>query len=1037
VKPILAFFLLTCSTILGQAQGTWTWIHGDTAYPYLNLSPNTLLSHPIRGTKGVASPINTPGGVAAAEGANWKSPDGRFWLLDNNITNPDSFPQIWSYDYKTNQWTWEAGYDTLVIEGACPADFVQDVQKQYIYEAGSPSWSDSLGNLWMYARLYSSFARSRYVLYKFDIQTKKITIIDCRSSNTKIKGTRGVASSLNWPGYRNESATWRVGNRLLLMGNGLYSIPDNELWEYNIGTGLWTWLGGSAGSEPTYNHGVKGVASASNWPKASILTTSKWVSGTKIYMFSGLSLRGASMPPSSSILWEYDLTNGLWTWLSGDSASIASNKGRYPSVTCLDSPDLIPRGRHSGLSPQTSICNNAFWLYSTRAPGNVSSLVDSSFHADLWLYRPSINRWICLDKGENVKAYSYGTKGVPSPSNRPPTRLYTMMWTDDQDRLYLFGASLYNIQDTEVDGTLAFRRFGNDLWRYDPDYSCINTSLSEKFIDRNIQYRICSGDSTVVRVRLGYDSLKVSPMTGVRIVTTSTGAMVWLKPNVSRNYKITAYGYRCESLLDSLTVPITIFPPRTSTEIISICFGQTYKGKSTTGLHTITYPSPGGCDSTVFLYLTVRPPQTKTMDTTICEGASVLGRSSTGVFLDTLLATNGCDSIRTLRLTVIPRQLLIDTSICRGSAFAGYSIAGTYLDTLTSSQGCITYRTIIIRILEHSTSTHTMSICAGGSYWGHRGTGTYRDILLASNGCDSVRTLHLTELPPSGSTLDTSICQGSSIRGHSISGNYRDTLTDRNGCDSICVLRLTVRAARPIKPLRNIGICPGSDTIIDAGIGHRAYLWSAGETTSQIRIAAAQRYILQFVDSTGCQGRDSMTLSHFNPPQIKMPDTLQNYKGEYFFLEPIISPPASSKSRYQWIPNGVFTCDTCRQVEFRPDTHRIVTLLYTDERGCTASASSQILVYGKWAVGYPSAFSPNGDDQNDTYAPNTTNIKSYTLEIYNRLGEKVYQYRPERPSWDGTFKGEPAPMSTYYYYSEVILLNKAIYLYKGVFHLIR
>lgn len=1039
---VFIFCLLTLPHFInGQTtSGSWTWVSGDSFRDRSNI-------YSIRGSKGIGSPTNKISGSKSFTSFCWKDAEDKVWLLGPSLNPSTGFfdsLEVWSYNSGSNQWTWEAGYDIKIpVDGSAPLSMKNQLYIVLNDDAFSNrygSWEDNIGNLWFITKCYNASSLHNLIV-KFDIKTLRLEIVSFNPVNSPSYGTLHQASSTNWPKVTEYPAgIWVHNSKVYIFGGSSLSQSlsslnyPNELWDYNMSTNQWTWHGGdSLGSY--YDFGIKSVSSASNRPLGRLNNPTRWTKGDHLYLFGG-----ARQSPNGKFdtiyndIWKYNVNTQLWTWVNGDS--VPNSEGSYPTKTCNTTDGHSPPKSCFGGSLSNGICNNSFWYYSG-IEGQVYEEKQSDqrhIRSDLWLYNPDLNQWKWIDGLRSDSSYNYGQKNVTTNSNRPPSRFYPLMWADNQDRLHILGGRATKIWDTDYQLLLYA---GNDLWRYDPDYSCINSSLSEKFIDRNIQYRICSGDSTVVRVRLGFDSLRVSPMTGVRIVTTSTGAEVWLKPTASRNYKITAYGYRCESLLDSLTVPITISPPRTSTEVISICNGQTYKGKSTTGLHTIIYPIPGGCDSTLFLYLTILPPQTKIIDTTICEGSSVLGRTVTGVFIDTLVATNGCDSIRTLRLTVIPRQLRIDTPICRGSAFAGYSIAGTYLDTLTSPQGCITYRTIIIRMLEHSRSTHTESICSGDTYWGHSASGIYVDTIRASNGCDSIRILTLTVNPPSGSTLDTSICLGSNIRGHSTSGTHRDTLTDRNGCDSICILRLTVRPARPIKPLRNITICPGADTIIDAGLGHRSYLWSAGESTPQIRIATPQRYILQFVDSTGCPGRDSMMLSLFNPPQIKLPDTIQNYKGEYFFLEPIISPPATARSRFRWMPSGLFTCDTCSTVEFKPDTHLMASVHYTDERGCSATARSQILVFGKWAIGYPSAFSPNGDGQNDTYAPNTTNIKSYTLEIYNRWGEKVYQYTPERPTWDGTFKGEPAPVSTYYYYSEVILLNKAIYLYKGVFHLMR
>lgn len=64
----------------------------------------------------------------------------------------------------------------------------------------------------------------------------------------------------------------------------------------------------------------------------------------------------------------------------------------------------------------------------------------------------------------------------------------------------------------------------------------------------------------------------------------------------------------------------------------------------------------------------------------------------------------------------------------------------------------------------------------------------------------------------------------------------------------------------------------------------------------------------------------------------------------------------------------------------------------------------------------PSAFSPNGDNINDTYNPVyfDSSLKVNEFRIYNMWGEIVHN-DPLVP-WDGTYKGQPQPSSVYSYY---------------------
>ena len=64
-------------------------------------------------------------------------------------------------------------------------------------------------------------------------------------------------------------------------------------------------------------------------------------------------------------------------------------------------------------------------------------------------------------------------------------------------------------------------------------------------------------------------------------------------------------------------------------------------------------------------------------------------------------------------------------------------------------------------------------------------------------------------------------------------------------------------------------------------------------------------------------------------------------------------------------------------------------------------------------VGFPTAFSPNGDGVNDFFELNGGPVRTLTLSIYNRWGEKVFETDDITKGWDGKFKGTTQPMETY------------------------
>lgn len=63
----------------------------------------------------------------------------------------------------------------------------------------------------------------------------------------------------------------------------------------------------------------------------------------------------------------------------------------------------------------------------------------------------------------------------------------------------------------------------------------------------------------------------------------------------------------------------------------------------------------------------------------------------------------------------------------------------------------------------------------------------------------------------------------------------------------------------------------------------------------------------------------------------------------------------------------------------------------------------------------PNSFTPNGDGLNDTFGVYGESIKQYSMEIYNRWGEKVFESANINEQWDGTYNGKNVPEGTYVY----------------------
>ena len=64
---------------------------------------------------------------------------------------------------------------------------------------------------------------------------------------------------------------------------------------------------------------------------------------------------------------------------------------------------------------------------------------------------------------------------------------------------------------------------------------------------------------------------------------------------------------------------------------------------------------------------------------------------------------------------------------------------------------------------------------------------------------------------------------------------------------------------------------------------------------------------------------------------------------------------------------------------------------------------------------FPNAFSPNGDSYNDKFlAKEAQSIVEFHAAVYNRWGQKLYEWDNVNDGWDGTFHGKAVKDGVYY-----------------------
>lgn len=117
---------------------------------------------------------------------------------------------------------------------------------------------------------------------------------------------------------------------------------------------------------------------------------------------------------------------------------------------------------------------------------------------------------------------------------------------------------------------------------------------------------------------------------------------------------------------------------------------------------------------------------------------------------------------------------------------------------------------------------------------------------------------------------------------------------------------------------------------------------------------------------------------------------------------------------FLWTPQGEILDPTVLRPTFIATRNEFYTITITGAGNC--KASDVVGVHILHPVKVPNAFSPNGDGINDTWRIDyLDDYPGVTVDVFNRYGQAVFSSVGYSKQWDGTYKGKPLPLATYYY----------------------
>ena len=92
-----------------------------------------------------------------------------------------------------------------------------------------------------------------------------------------------------------------------------------------------------------------------------------------------------------------------------------------------------------------------------------------------------------------------------------------------------------------------------------------------------------------------------------------------------------------------------------------------------------------------------------------------------------------------------------------------------------------------------------------------------------------------------------------------------------------------------------------------------------------------------------------------------------------------------------------------------------VELIVTSQYGCKDTVVGIVQVVPEVIFYAPNSFTPDGDAFNNTWRVFISNISmdNFSLEIFNRWGELIWESKNPDAAWDGTYGGKLIENGTY------------------------
>jgi len=245
----------------------------------------------------------------------------------------------------------------------------------------------------------------------------------------------------------------------------------------------------------------------------------------------------------------------------------------------------------------------------------------------------------------------------------------------------------------------------------------------------------------------------------------------------------------------------------------------------------------------------------------------------------------------------------------------------------------------------------------------------------------------------------------------------------------------------PILDLNLTDICEGTPSFfINAGNPTGGEYFINGEPNNFLDVENLEQtsYIIgyEYTDiNTNCSNKTEKTISINPSPEAKFSFSPQptNIDNPNILF---ISGSEEIENSIWELGDGTIIINEGNFWHTYADTGKYeVTYIVSNQFNCTDTLKATVIINPVYQIFIPNSFTPNDDNDNDTFQPYISGANKYIITIFNRWGEIVFE--KENGIWDGTVNGSKVQDGIYTYSIIVHDFKNTPFTYSGIITLLK